>query len=122
MDDFPTREPPRFWIAFSILCAAFALAFIMLVYSSIRAEAQEQAPICAPLSHLVPAWEEVHKEKIVWEGVMPTPQGPLEFVLFQSDKGGWSLFVVQGGIACLRAGGRTERQSTTRVFECPPLL
>lgn len=105
MDDLPEREPPRFWIAFGVLCAAFTLAFFMLVYSSVRAEAQDRS-ICAPAKDLFPQYSAVLKEKIVWEGNVKLEQGVLEFVLFQGETGKWSLFVVQDGIACLRAQGQ----------------
>lgn len=103
MDDYP-QERPRFWIAFSILCIALAVAFVMVVFTSTRVEAQEQ-PLCAPADILFKQFEAVVKEKIIWEGTMPVEQGVLEFVLFQNEKGNWTLFVVQDGIACLRARG-----------------
>lgn len=103
-DDFPPREPPRFWIAVSIFVATLALIVFMLVYTTVRAEAQEQA-ICAPAEVILRQYSEVMKEKIVWEGTMPTEQGPLEFILLQSESGKWSLFVSQQGVACLRAKG-----------------
>jgi hypothetical protein len=103
-DDFPPREPPRFWIAVSIFVATLALIVFMLVYTTVRAEAQDQA-ICAPADILFKQFGEVVKEKIIWEGTMKLEQGALQFVLFQGEKGNWSLFVVQDGIACLRARG-----------------
>jgi hypothetical protein len=105
MDDLPRAEPPRFWIAFSILCITFALAFVMLVFNSVRADAQDGS-ICAPADVLFRQFSEVVKEKIIWEGTMKLEQGVLQFVLFQSESGGnWTLFTVQEGIACLRAKG-----------------
>ena len=110
MDDFPA-EKPRFWIAMGLLLTAFALAVVMSVFLTVKAHAQEpppaNGPICAPMAHLIPAWQEVHQERVVWEGTSPTPQGPIELVLLQSASGTWSLFVVQGGIGCLRAAGNS---------------
>jgi hypothetical protein len=104
MDDLPPATTPRFWIAFSILCIAFVVAYVMAVFTSTRVEAQEQA-ICAPADVLFKQFGEVVKEKIIWQGAMNLEQGVLEFVLFQGEKGNWTLFVVQDGIACLRAKG-----------------
>lgn len=104
MDDLPEKETPRAWIAAGIFLAAFALAFFMLVYTTVRAEAQDKA-ICAPAEVILRQYSEVMKEKIVWEGTMPTEQGPLEFIILQSEGGKWSLFVSQQGVACLRAKG-----------------
>lgn len=104
MDDFP-RDPPRFWIAFSLFCAAFALAVIMSVYLTVRAEAQDRS-ICAPAAALFPQYSAALKEKIIWEGNVKLEQGVLEFVLFQGETGKWTLFIVQDGIACLRAQGQ----------------
>jgi len=108
MDDFP-KEKPRFWIAMGLLLTAFALAVVMSVFLTVKAHAQEPqpGPICAPMVHLIPAWQEVHQERVIWEGTSPTPQGPIELVLLQSASGTWSLFVVQGGVGCLRAAGNS---------------
>jgi hypothetical protein len=104
MEDFPEAEPKRFWIALGIFGLALIVATVMLVYTTITAEAQDQA-ICAPADILFKQFEAVVKEKIIWEGTMPVEQGVLQFVLFQNEKGNWTLFVVQEGIACLRARG-----------------
>lgn len=99
MDDKPASAWFWYFIGIWVL---IGVALIMLGTGTARAQ---QPPLCAPLSQLVPAWEKIHNERIVWEGVSPTPQGPIELVLFQSEEGTWSLFMVQGGIACLRAAG-----------------
>jgi len=104
MDDLPPATTPRFWIAFTILCLTFVVAFVMAVFSSTEVKAQDRA-ICAPADILFKQFSEVVKEKIIWEGQMALEQGVLEFVLFQGEKGNWTLFVVQDGIACLRAKG-----------------
>jgi hypothetical protein len=98
------KEPPRFWIAFGILCITFALCFVMLVFNSVQARAQD-GQICAPADVLFKQFSEVVKEKIIWEGEMKLEQGVLEFVLFQGEGGNWTLFTVQEGVACLRARG-----------------
>lgn len=102
-------DDKRAWFAyFAAGAGLIALALLALLLMTPQAHAQApQQPICAPMSQLVPAWQEVHSERIVWEGVTATPSGPIELVLFQSEKGTWSLFVVQGGIACLRAAGQS---------------
>jgi hypothetical protein len=108
------RETPRFCIAFSLFSAALAVAVVMSVILTVKAHAQQPPQnLCAPLSQIVPAWRETHKEQIVWEGVSPTPNGPIELVLFQSSTGSWTLFIVQQGIACMRAAGNggTEIQT-----------
>lgn len=103
MDDFPP-EPRRFWVAMGLLLTAFALAVVMSVFLTVKAHAQDKT-ICLPAADLFPQFAAVVKEKIIWEGSMPVPQGVLQFVLFQSEKGTWTLFVVQDGIACMRARG-----------------
>lgn len=99
MDD----KPATAWLWYLIgIWALIGVALIML--GTGMARAQEQ-PLCAPADILFKQFSEVVKEKIVWEGTMKLEQGVLEFVLFQNEKGNWTLFVVQDGIACLRAKG-----------------
>jgi hypothetical protein len=86
------KEPPRFWIAFGILCITFALCFVMLVYNSVQAHAQEQ-PLCAPAEILLRQFAEIHQEKPIWEGVVPRDGKPIEGS-------------VSGPIACIVASGR----------------
>ncbi len=102
MDDFPS-EKPRFWIALGLLLVTFALAVVMSVFLTVKSHAQ--GLICAPADVLFRQFADVVKEKIIWEGTMPVEQGVLQFVLFQSEKGTWTLFVVQNGVACMRARG-----------------
>ncbi len=109
MDEFP-KDPPRFWIAFSILCFALAVAFVMAVYTSTRVEAQER-PLCAPAEIMLRQFSEIHKERPIWEGVVPKDTGPVEIILMQGDKNTWSLFTIQGGIACLIAAGADANPS-----------
>lgn len=103
-DDFP-KEFPRVWVAAGIFLAAIILAFVMVVFTSIRAHAQAQ-PLCAPASQIIPAWQKRLKESPIWEGVAPTEQGPVEFVLTQNPAGNWSLFTIRQGIACLVGAGK----------------
>src|SRR5688500_5923953 len=105
MSDLPDKEPPRFWVAFGILCITFALSVVMSVYLIVRAEAQEQ-PLCGPAEILLRQFSEIHKEKPVWEGVVPQDTGPVEVLLLQSAKSTWTLFTIRGGIACIIASGR----------------
>lgn len=102
-DDFPQGGRP-FLVTLGILLSAFALAAVMLIYTSIRAEAQ-QAPLCVPASVLLPQWAEIHKERPVWGGVVPSDAGPIEMILLQSDKENWTLITIRGGIACVIAAG-----------------
>lgn len=103
MDDLPEKDTPRAWIAAGIMLAAIGLAFVMLVYTTIRANAQE---LCAPASEVFPVWDEIHHERPVWEGVTNTPNGPVETVLLQSATGTWSMFLIRNGIACLTGAGQ----------------
>jgi len=112
MDDFPDEKPGIAWTVYLVaIVGLIAVALMALLVLPPPAHAQEpppsNGPICAPMAHLIPAWQEVHKERVVWEGTSPTPQGPIELVLLQSASGTWSLFVVQGGIGCLRAAGNS---------------
>lgn len=102
-DDFAPPTTPRFWISLTIFCIAFAL---WVVVAATKAAYAQDKPLCAPLSQIIPAWRERFQEHVIWEGVVPAEQGAVEFVLTQSDKQTWSLFVVQNGIACLRAAGQ----------------
>lgn len=102
MHDESPRRP--FLVALGILLTALALSAIMLVYTSIRAEAQ-QAPLCAPASALLSQFAEIHKEQPVWEGTVPHESGPVEIILMQSAKNTWTLISVRGGIACILAAG-----------------
>lgn len=105
MDDLPERETPRVWIAAGIFLAAITLAFVMLIYNSIRAEAQEQ-PLCAPANILIPQFAEIHKERPVWGGIIPLQQGPVEAILLQSARNTWTFLTIRGGVACIVAAGK----------------
>jgi hypothetical protein len=110
MDDFHNEKPGIAWTVYLVAIAGLiAVALMALLYLTPKAQAQEPppGPICAPMSHLIPAWQEVHKERVVWEGTSPTPNGPIELVLMQSASGSWSLFAVLNGIGCLRAAGNS---------------
>lgn len=109
MDDFP-QERPRFWIAFSILCVAVAVAIFMVVFTSTRVEAQEQ-PLCAPAEVLLRQFSEIHKERPIWEGVVPQETGPIEIILLQGEKNTWTMFTIRGGIACIIASGQDANPS-----------
>ena len=105
MDErLPDEKPARAWLWYFIaMVALIGVALVMLGTGTAKAQAPQN--LCAPLSQIVPAWRDTHKEQIVWEGVSPTPNGPVELILFQSEKGTWTLFIVQGGLACMRAAG-----------------
>ena len=108
MDDLPPAVTPRFWIAFSILCIAFALCVVMATCTQARAQ---QRPLCAPAEILLRQFSEMHKERPIWEGDMPKAGGPVEFLLLQGAKNTWSLFTIEGGIACLVAAGQDAAPS-----------
>ena len=94
MDDFP-QEPPRFWIAVSIFVATLALIVFMLVYTTVRAEAQPLQ--CVRMENLIKGMTEVLHERKIWQGVKNTPQGPIETFLFQSQDGKtWTIVDVLG--------------------------
>jgi hypothetical protein len=96
MDDLPRAEPPRFWIAFGILCITFALAFVMAVYSSVDAHAQQQTT-CVLMDKLRDTMARAFHETPIWQGVANTPVGPVESFLFQSANGAtWTMVDVVG--------------------------
>lgn len=100
MDDLPERETPRVWIAAGIFLAAITLAFVMLVYNSIHAHAQQM--LCVPGDALIRQTIEVKKQRPIWEGTIEAPgQPPAQIVITQSEKGAWSQFIIQNGTACL---------------------
>jgi hypothetical protein len=105
MDDLPPATTPRFWIAFSILCIAFVVAYVMAVFTSTRVEAQERQ-VCGPAEILLRQFSEIHKERPVWEGTVHSETGPVEVILLQGDKNTWTLFAIQGVTACILASGK----------------
>jgi hypothetical protein len=112
MDDLPPSITPRFWIAFGILCITFALAFVMAVYSSVDARAQEHAQICAPAEVLLRQFSETHKKRVIWQGVVPQETGrPIEIVLMQGEKNTWTMFTLTAGVACIVASGKDANPS-----------
>ena len=123
------KEPPRFWIAFSILCITFALCFVMLVYNSVQAHAQ-QPPPCARMETIVKGMLEQFHERKIWQGIKSTAQGPTETFLFQSQDGKtWTQVDVVGKdengkpSAALSASVRTAiRMTWARASECPSPL
>lgn len=95
MEDFP-QERPRFWIAFSILCIAVAVAIFMVVFTSTRVEAQEQPPACFHVDGMVANMEEYFHARLIWQGVKSTPHGQIETFLFQAQDGTWAQVDVLG--------------------------
>lgn len=114
MNDLPEKDTPRAWIAAGIFLAAILLAAFMVVYTTVTAKAQEQ-PLCAPAEILLRQFSEIHKERVVWQGVIPRDTGPIEVLLMQSDKNTWTLFSVEssvnGAVACIVASGRDANPS-----------
>jgi hypothetical protein len=101
MDDLPPSTTPRFWIAFTILCVAFVVAFFMAATT----QANAQQMLCAPADAFIKQMVEVKKQMPVWEGVIPVEgQPPAEALIMQSETE-WSLFFIQEGRACLVAAG-----------------
>jgi hypothetical protein len=104
MDKLKPSLTPGFLVAFGILCITFALFFIMAVVTATNAHAQQL--LCVPGDALIRQTMEVKKEHPVWEGTIPVDgQPPAEAVLTQSEKGGWSFFLIQNGTACLLFAG-----------------
>lgn len=103
-DDFP-KEFPRVWVAAGIFLAAIILAFFMVVFTSIRAEAQEQ-PLCAPLGELTAQLKATYNETPIWGAT--EGQGPQRLVLYQSPDGKtWTLVrLMSPHIGCFIAGGK----------------
>jgi len=110
MEDLPEAEPKRFWIALGIFGIALIVATVMLVYTTITADAQEQ-PLCAPAEILLRQFSEIHKERPIWEGVVPQETGPIEIILMQGEKNTWTMFTIRGGIACIIASGQDANPS-----------
>ena len=105
MDDFPDEKPGIAWTVYLVaIVGLIAVALMALLYLTPKAHAQE-GKLCAPADGLFKRFASLVDERPIWEGSMKVPQGVLQFVLFQSEKGTWTLFVVQDGIACMRARG-----------------
>lgn len=97
MDD----KPATAWLWYLIgIWALIGVALIML--GTGMARAQEQ---CPPLEAMIEELGQKYQERIVWQGVAPSPRGPVEIMLFQSPKGTWSILQVVGITACPIAGG-----------------
>lgn len=102
-DDFPEKEPARVWIVAGVFLAAITLVFVMLVYTSTQAHAQQM--LCAPADVFIKQMVEVKKQRPVWEGTVPLPENHVaEALIMQSEKE-WSFFVIHQGQACLMAAG-----------------
>lgn len=100
-DDFPQNARP-FLVTLSLLLAAFALVTVMLIYTSVKAEAQT---LCAPAKALIEQFAKSHGETPVWGGVVPSDKGPVEVIILQSEKSTWTLISIRQGIACILTGG-----------------
>lgn len=114
-DDLPEKESPRVWIAAGIFLAAIVLATVMMVYTSIRAEAQEQQPTCVHMDRLVEAMEKVFKQRLIWQGVVDSPIGKTETFKFQSETGAWTDVDVVGKDPMGKAVGCFMRSGTNGV-------
>jgi hypothetical protein len=88
-----------------VYAVAFAIAVAACFYLVPRAYAQQQN--CVPLETLVTDLGEKFKERIAWQGVVNSPQGPIETMLFQSKKGTWTFVTVRGVTACILAAGES---------------
>jgi hypothetical protein len=99
MDD----EPSSAWLIYLIgIWVLAGVAFIVLGTGMARA----QELLCVPGDALIRQTMEVKKEHPVWDGTIPVEgQPPAEAVLTQSEKGGWSFFLIQNGNACLLFAG-----------------
>jgi hypothetical protein len=98
MDD----EPSSAWLIY--LIGIWVLAGM--------ARAQEHAQICAPAEVLLRQFSETHKERVIWQGVVPQETGrPIEIVLMQGEKNTWTMFTLTAGVACIVASGKDANPS-----------
>lgn len=103
------EKPARAWLWYFLgMWALIGIALIMLGTGT--AHTQER-PLCAPAEIMLRQFSEIHQERPIWEGVVPKDTGPVEIILMQGDKNTWSLFTIQGGIACLIAAGTDANPS-----------
>ncbi|MBA3576168.1 MAG: hypothetical protein H0W39_00930 [Sphingomonas sp.] len=87
-----------------MLAASFIIGLLLLVPA--RAQSVLPSPKCRPLEVAVGILSERYKEHIVWQGVVATPAGPRELLLFQSSaKRTWTLLALDGIVACVVAVG-----------------
>ena len=99
MDD----EPSSAWLIYLIgIWLLAGVAFIVLGMGYAHA----QQLLCVPGDALIRQTMEVKKQVPVWEGQIPAEgQPPAEVVITQSEKGGWTFFIIQNGQACLLFAG-----------------
>jgi hypothetical protein len=107
MDD----EPSSAWLIYLIgIWVLAGVAFIVL--GTGMARAQEHAQICAPAEVLLRQFSETHKERVIWQGVVPQETGrPIEIVLMQGEKNTWTMFTLTAGVACIVASGNDANPS-----------
>jgi hypothetical protein len=99
MDD----EPSSAWLWYLIGIGVLIIVALFMLGSG---AAHAQQLLCVPGDALIRQTMEVKKQVPVWEGTIPVEgQPPAEAVLTQSEKGGWSLFLIQNGTACLLFAG-----------------
>lgn len=95
------EKPAKAWVWYFIgMWVLISVALIMLGTGTARA----QQP-CPPLEAMIEELGQKYQERIVWQGVAPSPRGPVEVMLFQSPKGTWTILQVVGITACPIAGG-----------------
>ena len=103
-------DDKRAWFAyFAAMAGLIAITLLALFILTPKAQAQ---PRCGPFESVIDGLA-VAQEVIVWEGTMPTAQGPVEVVMFQSAKGTWTLVAKSGTTACLMAMGKDGTEIET---------
>lgn len=87
-----------------VYAVAAVIAVAACFYLVPRAYAQQL--LCVPGDALIRQTMEVKKQVPVWEGTIPVEGQPsASVVLTQSEKGGWTFFLIQNGTACLMFAG-----------------
>lgn len=105
MDDLPEIETPA--KAARAVGIAFAIAIILALgavfYLTPRAHAQPATIRCDKLTTIIDDLGQKFGEVIQWEG----SKGQAETMLFQSEKGTWSIVQSKDGVACITAFGES---------------
>lgn len=79
------EKPAKAWVWYFIgMVVVIGVALIMLGTGT--AHAQEQ-PICAPAEVMLRQFSEIHKERPIWEGVVPHDTAPRDANPSLADKG-----------------------------------
>lgn len=87
------EKPARAWLWHFIgMWVLIGVALLMLGTGT----AHSQPLQCVRMEQLMRGMTEVLHERLIWQGVKNTPQGPIETFLFQSETGTWTIVDVVG--------------------------